>query len=120
MISIAEFAIQIVISELSHWLKDKIGLSQPYKLVGMSKLSFYHQMLGTTLLVVLSPLVLLLVVFFSIHSFVSKMVDCPFCTAFWLALAVNHFYFNLDLIDSIMLAPLCLVFVAILDRIHFK
>lgn len=116
-ISTAEFGIQVTISDLSTKLKGLTALEQPYKLNSLCRFIFWRKLLGKTFLV-LSPLVLALVIFFNIHRFFSEMFDCPFCCSFWIALFTNHFYLNLDWITALLLAPITLVFVAILDKIH--
>jgi len=115
--SLAELSIQIVVSELSHWVKGYTGLSQPFKYNAICKLIFWRKLFGKSWLV-LSPLLLLISAFFILYSFVSKMLDCPYCIVFHLAWTTNIFYFKMDIITALLLAPLALVGVAILDRIH--
>lgn len=118
-LSLAEFSIQVVISELSEWIKGKTALSQPYKLGSLSKFAFWNLLFGSYWQV-LSPLSLILVALFSIHSFLSRLLACPWCTCFWLSTASNLFLFKMPLIESLILAPVGLVFVTILDRLHTK
>jgi len=116
-LALAEFAMQMQISELASWVKGKTGLIQPYKLSGLSSYSFWHMLVGKWF-AVLSPLLLVIVGFFNIHRFLSRLVDCPWCTSFWFALAVNLFYFHMPIMDSFLLAPVALVFVTLLDKLH--
>jgi len=116
-LSLAEFAIQMQVSELSQWVKGKTALNQPYKLNSLNKCYFWNMLFGKYWLV-LSPLSLMLVAFFKIHFFISRLVDCPWCTAFWLALAVNLLFFHMPLAEALLLAPFALVWVTILDKLH--
>ena len=116
-ISVAEFSIQVVISELSQWLKDKTALSQPYQLSSLGKFRFWFSLLRGWFWV-LSPLVLVLVVLANCHRFISSLTACPWCLAFWLAIAANYFFLGLPIITAVILAPLTLAFVTILNKIH--
>jgi hypothetical protein len=116
-LSVGEFAIQMQISELSQWVKETTGLQQPYRLSGLSNIWFWFRLFGKWFWV-LSPLLLIIIGFFYFHKFVSSLIDCSYCTSFWLATAVNFFYFKLPLPEALLFAPIALVFVAILDRIH--
>ena len=117
MICVGEFSIQVVISDLSQWLKEKTALSQPYTLSKLSSFKFWISLLGVWFWV-LFPLVLVLVILANTHRFISNLVACPWCIAFYLAFLVNFFYLKTDVITAILLAPLALVFVTILDKIH--
>lgn len=116
-LSLAEFSIQVVISELSEWIKGKTALSQPYKLGSLSKFAFWNLLFGSYWQV-LSPLSLILVALFSIHSFLSRLLACPYCICMHLCWLTNWLYLDMDLFTSILLAPIGLVFVAILNKIH--
>lgn len=115
MLSAAEFSIQIVISTLSEWVKGKFALTQPYNkrlsVFGTKmfwfKLFKYGWFLGI-------PFIFLI----KIHQFFSAMLDCPYCTVFHLAWLANFFILGMTLSQSFLLAPIALVFVAILDKIH--
>ena len=116
-ISVAEFSIQVVISELSQWLKDKTALSQPYVLSGLCRFKFWISLLRGWFWM-LSPLVLIVVVLANVHRFISNLTACPWCLAFWLAVAANYFFLGLPIISAVIFAPLALVFVTIFDKLH--
>lgn len=116
-LSLAELAIQIVISDLSHMIKGAILLNQPYhsKLQTLSLTSFWRRLLGRWWIIA-TPFIFLI----KIHKFFSEMLSCPYCQVFHYAWLINWLYLNMDIFTSIILAPISLVFVAILDRIHAK
>lgn len=116
-LSLAEFAIQVTISELATWIKGTLLLNQPYhsKLATFANPIFWRKLLGNWWLIAL-PFIFL----FRIHRFFSEMLSCPYCQVFHYAWLTNWLYLDLSIITSIILAPICLVFVAILDRIHIK
>ena len=116
-ISIAELSIQIVISELSDKVKRITGLNYPYKYTGLSEFKFWSKFLDRWY-ITLFPIVLLVVVLFKLHKFISELVSCCWCTATWFALAVNYYYFNFDIIKSILLVGLTLVFVTLIEKKH--
>ena len=118
-ISIAEFSIQMQLSTLAAWVKEIFRLQQPYpgNYLTISKVYFWNRFFGSWCYL-LYPLSLLIVAFFTLHRFVSEMVNCPWCSAFHLSWMVNHFFLNMPLIDSLLLAPFALVFVAVLDKLH--
>ena len=114
-LSLAELSIQIVTSELSTWILGQLRLSMPYnqKLQTLSLSSFWRKLLGNWWIIVI-PIILLT----NIHKFFAKMFSCPYCLATWLAFFTNHFYLKMDIITAALLAPVCLAFVAILDKLH--
>lgn len=116
-LSVAEFSIQVVISELSNWIMGVLRLSTPYnkKLDSLCSVSFWRKLLKRMWIIAI-PIIFL----FNIHRFFSALLSCPWCTSFWLALFTNHFYLKLDIITSLLLAPVALVFVTILDILHTK
>lgn len=118
-LSLSEFAIQVVISELSYWIKDKIALTQPYnkKLETLSLIPFWRKLLGKWFWV-LSPLSFLILIGFNIHKFFASLLNCPYCSCFWMSVITNHFYFNMPVLESFLLAPVALVMVAILNKLH--
>jgi hypothetical protein len=121
MFCMAELAIQIVISELSDTIKGYLGMRLPYnpKLQILSETTFWFKYFDKYSLL-LSPVILILVSFFTIHRFLSNLTACPFCIGFWLGVACSLFYFNTSIILAVTLAPTVLIAVAILERIHFK
>lgn len=116
-IALAELSIQIVTSELSAKIKGAMLLQMPYnsKTDLLSKNKFWRKLLGRYW-VLATPFIL----FFAIHKFIAELLDCPYCIGFWIGLFTNHFYLNLDWITSIILAPMVLIGVAVLDRIHTR
>ena len=116
-ISLAEFAIQVVISELSDFIKGAILLQQPYhsKLQTLSLIPFWRKLLGKWWIIA-TPFIFLV----NIHKFFSQLFACPYCQGFHYAWIVNYFYLDFPLLESFLLAPLVLVFIAILDRLHIK
>jgi len=118
-ICVAEFAIQMQLSMLSQWVKGVLGLRQPYdsKLEVLCSVRFWIKFIGNWS-IVLSPFILLVLAVFNFHKFVSFLVDCSYCTSFWLMTAVNFFYLKQDISTSLLLAPLALVMVVVLDKLH--
>ena len=114
-LSLAEFAIQIVISELSHWIKGAMLLRQPYnkKLDAFCNPILWRKLFNKAWFIA-SPIIFLT----RIHRFISELLSCPWCIGFWLMLSANLFYFKMDLITALLLAPICLVWVTILDKLH--
>lgn len=117
--ALAELMLQCQISELSQWIKDKIALNQPYnrKLQTLSVIPFWRKLLGKWFWV-LSPLSLLIILGFNIHRFFASLVNCPYCLGFWVGLFTNHYYLKFDWITSIIFAPMVLIGVVILDKLH--
>lgn len=116
-ISLAELAFQTVISELASKITGAMLLQQPYhsKLQTLSFIPFWRKLLGKWWIIA-TPVILLI----KIHKFFSEMLSCPYCIGFHYAWLVNWLYLDMDIITSIILAPIVLVFVSILDRIHSK
>jgi len=116
-ISLAELAIQITISDLAHWMKGAILLNQPYhkKLDAVCNLAFWRKLFNKAWIIA-TPIIFLA----CIHRFFSQLLACPWCTGFWLMFFTNHFYLKQDIITALILAPMCLVWVTILDRLHTK
>lgn len=115
-ISMAELAIQIATSDLSDMIKGAMLLQQPYnkKLQTLSLIPFWRKLLGKRLWVIATPFIFLI----KIHKFFSEMLSCPYCQSFHYAWLVNWLYLDMDIITSIILAPIVLVFVASLDKLH--
>jgi len=114
-LSLAEFAIQIVISELSQWIRGVVALTTPYhsKLQVLSLIPFWHRLLGKWWLIA-TPLLLL----FNTHKLMAHMLSCPYCTGFHLAWIANLLILGMPLLYALLLAPITLVFVAGLDKLH--
>jgi len=111
MISMAELAIQIVVSELSYKVKDILGMHIPNKrLDALCSYQFWAYFIGYIAFI---PQVA-----FIVYRFFIQLLNCPYCTGFWLGLGVNLFVLNMLLPQALLLAPICLVFVAVLDKIH--
>jgi hypothetical protein len=120
-LSLGEFAMQIVISDLACWIKGKIAFTLPYdkRLNTISRFSFWRKLLGNWFWM-LSPLSFLIIIGINIHKFIANLFGCPWCICWWLMLTVNYFYLKLDIITALILAPIGLVMVTILDRLHTK
>ena len=118
-LSIAELSIQLQISTLSMWIKDILGLQHPYskKSEVLATPIFWFKLFGNYALI-LSPLIVVITTAFNIHKFVSSLVNCPYCSGFHIAWMVNLFYFGMDITTSLLFAPLCLVMVVVLDKLH--
>lgn len=115
MLALAEFSIQMQVSDLSEWVKQVLWLShsQRSKIEALCRYKFWRKLLGKAALATI-PIWLL----FNIHKFISNLVGCPWCSCFWLALTANFFYFEMSLLESLLLAPVALVLVTILDKLH--
>lgn len=116
-LSLGELAIQIAISDLSQMVKGAMLLQQPYhkKLDALCTLVFWRKLFGKGWWIA-SPIILLT----RLHRFFSEMLACPFCLGFHLAWLTNWLYLDLNITTSIILAPVVLVYVVILDRLHTK
>jgi len=110
-------AIQIAISDLSQMVKGAMLLQQPYhkKLDALCTLVFWRKLFGKGWWIA-SPIILLT----RLHRFFSEMLACPFCCGFHLAWIINWLYLDINIITSVILAPMVLVYVAILDMLHSK
>jgi hypothetical protein len=116
-ISLAELALQMVISELSDYIRGAMLLTQPYsqRLESLRLIKFWRKIIGNWWIIA-TPLILLI----NIHKFISNLLTCPYCLGFWIGISANYYYLNLDIITSIILAPMVLIMVAILDKVHTK
>ena len=116
-ISAAEFSIQTVISDLSYMVKGAMLLRQPYnkKLKAVSSVGFWRKLFGYAW-VIATPIILLV----KIHEFISEMLDCPFCIGFHFGWLINYFVLDMPILQALLLAPIVLVFVGILDRLHCR
>ena len=116
-ISLGELAIQVVNSDLSNWIKGQLLLNQPYhsKLQSLSLSHFWRRLLGNWWFIAI-PFIFLI----KIHKFFSEMLACPYCCGTHLAWITYWLYLDLDIITALLLAPVTLVAVAILDRLHTK
>ena len=114
-LSLGELAIQTVISELSSKIMGAMLLQQPYnkRLQTLSVIPFWRKLLGK-IWVIATPIIILI----KIHKFFSEMFSCPWCVGFHYAWLTNWLYLDMDIITSIILAPIVLVFVTILDKLH--
>lgn len=115
--SLGELSLQVVISELADWLRGAMLLNQPYNktLSSISNPVFWRKILGNWWFIT-TPLILLI----SIHKFFSNLLACPYCVCTHLCWLTNWLYLDMDLFTSFLLAPLGLVFVALLDKIHTR
>ena len=116
-LSLAELAMQIVISDLAYRIKGAILLNQPYhkRLETLISIPFWRKLLGHWWFIA-SPLILLI----KIHKFVQELFSCPWCIAYHLCWITNWLYFDMPIFEALLLAPLGLVFVTLLDRLHTK
>jgi len=116
-LSLGELAIQTVISDLSSTVKGAMLLNQPYntKLNLLCTYSFCKKLLGRGWWVA-TPFIFL----FRLHRFFSEMLSCPWCCGFHFAWITNWLYLDMDIITSLILAPVVLVYVTILDRLHSR
>ena len=114
-LSMAELAIQIVTSELSSWIMGQLRLTIPYnrKLDVLGKVKFWRSLLKYGWFFAI-PIIFLI----KIHEFFAHMLSCPFCTSFHLAWISYVFILNIPILYALLFAPITLVFVALLDRIH--
>ena len=109
----AELAIQIVISDLSYRVKGAILLQPNKKLQTLSLLSFWRKLLGKWW-VIATPFIFLI----RVWQFIADLLACPWCSAYHISWLTSYLYLQQDIITSLLLAPLALVFVTILDRLH--
>jgi hypothetical protein len=117
--SVAEFAMQMQLSVLATKVKGLLYLDQPHnsKLDILSNQLFWYKLLGIWF-ILLAPLILFIIFFFHFYKFLVELVNCPYCSCFWLSTAVNYFYFNENIITAMLFAPVSLIFVAILNKLH--
>jgi len=116
-LSLAEMAMQVVISDLAYKIKGAILLNQPYheKLKTLSVIPFWRKLLKHWWFIAI-PFIFLI----KIHKFISELLSCPWCIAFHLSWVTNWLYFDMPIFEALLLAPIALVFVTILDRLHTK
>lgn len=112
-LSLAELAIQITISELAHYIKGILFLNPSNKLDMLCKKNVWQKLLGKAWTIAI-PLIFM----FNINKFFSKMLACPYCIGFHLGWISYWLILGMPIFQSLLFAPLVLVGVAILDKIH--
>lgn len=117
--SVGAFAIQLAYaSTLSDSIKRILGLEQPYKLRKLQYISNWKKIIQNKFVFYcLFPILILFIIVIALHKLISGMVNCAYCSSFWLMLIVNISIMGLELPLSIALAPLSLVSVAIIEKI---
>ena len=114
-LSLAEFAIQMVISELSTWIRGAMRLTIPYpkRLDTLCNPILWRKSLGRWWFIA-SPLIFLI----CIHKFFAHLFSCPYCIGYHLAWVTLVFVMGIPILYALLLAPITLVFVALLDKLH--
>lgn len=108
-ICVAEFAMQMQLSSLAYKVKLLLGLLPSDKLDILCKKDFWMELIGWWIIPTY---------FMRAWRYITELVNCPYCSGFWLAFATNYFYLKTDIVTAIVLAPLALVFVAGLNKLH--
>ena len=84
-ITISLFGLQIAKeSVLALKVKVFLRLTQPYnkKLSAFSQFKFWRKLIGTAFYFVF-PLILIVVLLFRLHRFISELLDCEYCQSVW-------------------------------------
>lgn len=106
-------------SSLALRIKQALLLIQPYskRLDVLTKLSVWKRLLGTIIFIIF-PLVLVVVVLFRFHRFLSELLDCRYCTSTWIFGFLLYFLTENDLIHCIIFAPLAIIGVYIIEKLQ--
>lgn len=116
----AEFAMQVYMSDLANKIKRIFGLQQPYTkhFDSLGKVKFWKQLVGDYFNP-LFPFFYLIILIFKMHKFVSELLNCPYCIAFWIGLAINTLILSQTLLIGFIYAFITVAFVAVLNKLHF-
>ena len=119
-ITISLFGLQIAKeSVLALKVKVFLRLTQPYnkKLSAFSQFKFWRKLIGTAFYFVF-PLILIVVLLFRLHRFISELLDCEYCQSVWYMGLVNYFYLNFTFTESILLSTFPILILYLIERIR--
>ena len=121
LFGLSMLAIESVESELAIRIKTFFKLTPDNATVcAMSKWGFYKRVLGWGIYP-LFPIVILMLLFFKLISFLTKLIDCPYCLSFWYGSLFAFLYLGTDVFISIIIGGLTVLITHIIDKfIIFK
>ncbi len=84
----AILAVELQISTLAYWIKSLLYLNEENKnITSLCKFKTYPQIIiNKKLLIIMYWLVFISVVVLNVHQYVRKLLECTYCTSFWLGL----------------------------------
>ena len=116
-LAIGAFSIQVAYaSSLSEKVKNRFAMMLPYQFSPLLKFNSWRKIFGSAT-IFLAPFILLLVIGFNIHHFVSKMFGCPYCISYQLMWIVCYFGLGMVLWQSLVLGGLALFSVTIIEKL---
>ena len=109
----AEMGWQLQISSLAYKVKALLGLlPDNSKLQVLCKRELWTEFIGFWYVIPTTV--------FKSWRFISELLNCPYCSTYHMSWISIWLILQQPLWLSLVLAPLGLVWVAVLDRIHFK
>ena len=122
MLAMAELSRQIVHeSELAQGIKTFFKINHTYskKWKTLSNPKFYRQFLHKWFWICL-PLLLIVMLFSTVMLFLTEMLDCDRCTGFHLEWMMLFFILKYSIIESLVLAPIGIIFIYIIEYLLGK
>lgn len=116
-IAVAGFSYEAAHGTLANFLKSLFCLDQRIKYNPIFYYKFWKQLLGSHALWLL-PFILVLVTARLTHSWLYSLFSCPYCQSVWYMFAINFWVMELSLLLSLTLAPVAILFVAVIDRLR--
>ena len=117
IIAVAGFCYEVAYGQLSTWVKEIFSLDQPVKYNALLYYKTWRQAIGNYALA-LSPFIFIGIAFRLCHSFLYSLLSCPYCVSVWLMFAVNYWVMGMTIVASLILAPVAIIFVAIIDKLR--
>jgi hypothetical protein len=83
---------EMVYSDAAFLIKKLIFVDREYPVTQLAgSLKAYKKILGLRLTSLLLPFILVLILLAQIHRLVFKLLQCPYCTAFWVGAILSTF-----------------------------
>ena len=117
-LSVGGFAYEAAYSDLAAAVKRLFAIEQPFKYNALTYYKFWSEFLGKNTAKFFALLILPLILFRVIHSWIYKLVSCPYCMSIYMMFAVCFFALNLGWLMSLLFAPLALISVAVIDKLR--
>ena len=106
-------------STLSLRVKQLLFLEQPYskKLFALSKFNTWWSF-SSRWFIILSPVIIIIILLFKLHHFISDLLDCPYCISFHLMWMLLFFFVGMNIIPSLVFGSLGILGVHIIHAIN--
>ena len=107
-------------SDLAEKIKLRLFLDlTQYNLINkLSKVETWFIALGHTLMQYLSPIILIVIVWFNVHKYLIKMINCEYCLSYWLGWIGLYTIYGMTLLNSFIYALPVLIIVGVINRIY--